>query len=85
MDSIATSVRINGDAKRILDQLSERTLQSRAQVIELALRQLEEHLFWSEVHAAYAIPEAPELRAERKLWDQTTADGFAPRRKSRRK
>ena len=77
MENVATSVRIKGDAIGVLAELSEKLGQSKAQVIELALKQLEERMFWDEVKDSFeklaADPEKmAEYRAEAELWEAGT-------------
>lgn len=81
MSDVATSVRVNRDAFETLERLSARTKQAKAEIIELALRELEDRMFWQEVHDAYAQPESEEMKEERKRWDRTTGDGLARKRK----
>lgn len=81
MRNIATSVRVNRDAHVLLEELCSKTKQSKAEVIELALRELGERMFWQEVQDAFAKPESDEMRAERALWDLTASDGFGKKRK----
>ena len=81
MENIATSVRIAGDAIGVLSTLAEKLGQSKAQVIETALKQMEERIFWDEVGEAFekiaADPaESARQRAEVELWDQGTARDF---------
>jgi predicted transcriptional regulator len=77
MGNVATSVRVNGDAHAALERISASTKQSKSEIIEQALRELEERMFWQEVHDAYAKPESAEMKAERKLWDKTVGDGMS--------
>ena len=77
MENVATSVRIPGDAISVLTELSEKLGKSKAQVIELALRQLEERMFWDEVRDSFEkIAADPEklaaYRAEAELWEAGT-------------
>ncbi len=81
MANVATSVRIAGDAISILSTLSTKLGQSKAQVIEIALKELEERIFWSEVSDAFdriaADPHESALqRAEIELWDKGTAGDY---------
>jgi len=78
---MAISVRIAGDAIAVLAKLSERLGQSKAQVIEIALKQMEERLFWQEVRESFErIAEDPLERerqlAEVRIWDRGTARDF---------
>ena len=78
MENIATSVRIAGDAIRVLSNLSAKLGQPKAQVSEQALKALDERLFWEEVTASFArIAADPEesarQQAEVALWEQGTA------------
>jgi Arc/MetJ-type ribon-helix-helix transcriptional regulator len=81
MRNVATSVRVNRHAHSLLEDLCSKTKQSKAELIERALRDLEERMFWQEVHDAFAKPETSEMRAERALWDRTASDGFGKKRK----
>ena len=81
MENIATSVRIAGDAIHVLSKLSDKLGQSKSQVIETALKQMEERMFWEEVrHAFDRIAADPEesarQNAEAELWDRGTARDF---------
>ena len=81
MANIATSVRIAGDAIGVLPKLSAKLGQPKAQVIETALKQLEERIFWEEVGEAFeriaADPmESARQKAEIELWDRGTARDF---------
>jgi hypothetical protein len=83
MQNIATSVRITGDANVVATALAEKMGASKAHVIEVALRALEERLFWDDVKAAYAglAEDAPALARYRKEiaeWDETLQDGLSP-------
>jgi predicted transcriptional regulator len=82
MESVATSVRVAGDAIRVLSSLSEKLGQPKAQVIELALKQLEERIFWQEVRDAFEQSasdpsEAAKQKDEMELWDRGTERDFA--------
>jgi hypothetical protein len=77
MVNAASSVRITRRAYDLLDRLSSKLLQAKAQVIEEALQLLEERIFWNEVHDAFAGGESEEMAAERELWDSTSNDGLA--------
>ena len=77
MSKVTSSVRITPRANDLLDRLSAKLLQAKAEVIEEALQLLEEHVFWEEVQDAFASGESEEMRAERALWDSTANDGLA--------
>lgn len=78
MENIATSVRITATANALLSDLAGRTGKSKAQVVEEALRDWEDRMFWADVQHAFAAgPETEELRAERELWECTVLDGLA--------
>lgn len=82
MENVATSVRVAGDAIGVLSRLSQKLGQSKARVIERALKDLEEKLFWQETKDAFAKiaadPEGPaQMRAEMELWERGTARDFA--------
>lgn len=81
MESVATSVRVAGDAIRVLSSLSEKLGQPKAQVIELALKQLEERIFWQEVRdgferASVDSNATAKPKTEAELWDGGTARDF---------
>jgi predicted transcriptional regulator len=77
MENMATSVRITPAASALLSALAGKTGKSKAQIVEEALRDLEDRLFWTDVRQAFAAgPESEELRAETELWESTVADGF---------
>lgn len=83
MPDIASSVRITPHANGMVSDLAERLHTSKAQVIETALRALEEKLFWADVHDAYAAmaddPAAlASYRDEIAEWDSTLSDGLYP-------
>ena len=77
MGKATSSVRITPGANDLLDRLSAKLLQAKAQVIEEALQLLEERIFWGEVQNAFAGGESEEVRVERELWDETANDGLA--------
>jgi len=81
METVATSVRIAGDAIDILSTLTTKLGQSKAQVIEIALKELEERIFWAEVADAFDqiatdSQEAAVQKAEIELWEQGTARDY---------
>jgi hypothetical protein len=81
MESVATRVRVAGDAIRVLSSLSEKLGQPKAQVIELALKQLEERIFWQEVREAFDRAaedprEAPKQKEEAEPWEGATERDF---------
>lgn len=83
MKNIANSVRITGDANVVATALAQRMGASKAHVIEVALRVLEERLFWDDVKTAYAelAGDAAGLaryREEVAAWDETLQDGLRP-------
>jgi hypothetical protein len=84
MENVATSVRITGAANALLTDLAGKTGKSKAQIVEEALRDWEDRMFWAEVQSAFEAPEPEELRKERELWERTTADGLAPTRRVKR-
>lgn len=53
MENIATSVRITRDASGVLSKLAATLGQSKAQIVESALQQMEERVFWAEVQDAF--------------------------------
>jgi predicted DNA-binding protein len=64
------------DANRLLNDLSSKLGRPKAQVVEQALAALEDRLFWTELHEAYAAGESAELKEEREIWDTAVADGL---------
>lgn len=75
---MATSVRIAGDAIDVLSKLSDKLAKPKAQVIERALKEMEERIFWDEVSRAFdriaADPaETAQMRAEAELWENGAA------------
>ncbi len=85
MQNVATSVRIPPAATAILAALSGKLGQSKAQVIEKALKDLHERLFWSDVteafdHSAADAEAQARQRAEFAVWDKTSAADFRDER-----
>ena len=81
MANVAVSVRIPGDASGILSALAVKLGKSKAQVIETALKELEERIFWAEVKGAFdraaADPEeSARQKAEMELWDRVSGHDF---------
>jgi predicted DNA-binding protein len=81
MANAASSVRINEHTLNVLSELSLKLGQPKAQVIEIALKALEEQIFWEEVAESYArIAADPEESARQQreiaLWEQGTARDF---------
>ncbi len=57
--------------------LAAKTGKSKAQIVEEALRNLEDRVFWTEVQQSFASgPESDALRAETELWASSVPDGF---------
>ncbi len=81
MAYVATSVRINGDAADALLGLAAKLGQPKAKVIELALRELSDKIFWQDVQNAFeataADPgEIAHQKAEIQLWDRASDADF---------
>ncbi|HXJ39883.1 MAG TPA: ribbon-helix-helix domain-containing protein [Bryobacteraceae bacterium] len=81
MENAATSVRIPGDAVDILSGLAAKLGQSKAQVIERALKELEASIFWEETRQAFERiaddpTESARQQPEMALWDRGTASDF---------
>lgn len=74
MENVARSVRITTDADTLLTALAAKTGKPKAQIVQEALRDLEDRIFWSEVQAAFES--GTETAAETALWDTTVPDGF---------
>jgi hypothetical protein len=49
---------------------------AKTQIVEGALEQSGDKVFWAEVQSAFAEPEPDDLRVERELWDRTVGDGL---------
>lgn len=75
MEHIAKSVRITEDADALLSSLATKTGKPKAQVVQEALRVLEDRIFWTEVQTAFSGDQS-EAAAETALWDATVGDGF---------
>jgi predicted transcriptional regulator len=80
MLNVASNIRITPDANRLLTGLAQRLSRPKAQVIELALRQLDDRFLWADVQKAFSEEETPEMIAEREIWDRTSSDGIAAER-----
>jgi predicted DNA-binding protein len=81
MITVATSVRITSDAMARLSKLSAKLGQPKAQVIQRALQEMEERVFWAEVQEAFALeandPEAlARARAEIASWERASEADF---------
>jgi predicted DNA-binding protein len=74
MENIARSVRITADADSLLTTLAGKTGKPKAQIVQEALKVLEDRIFWSEVQTAFES--GSEAASETELWDTTVADGF---------
>jgi len=80
MAKVISSVRITPLANQRLSRLAARLKQPKAQVIEAALKALEERIFWRSVQESFAQGESIEMRLERELWDSTVSDGLTGER-----
>jgi predicted transcriptional regulator len=81
MRNVATSVRIPEHANSILSGLATKLGQSKAQVVEIALRELEERIFWADVRDAFeraaADPEeAARQKGEIAVWERVSETDF---------
>ena len=81
MSNIATSVRINEDAMDVLSHLATKLGKPKAQVIELALKELEEKTFWADVHRAFEessaeAAQSAEQNTEIALWERVSETDF---------
>lgn len=67
-------VTVAGDAIRLMSDLSEKLGLSKSQVLELALAQLEERIFWKDVRDAFerSAADAQESRSLNEVWAQGT-------------
>jgi predicted DNA-binding protein len=70
METMATNVRITATANALLSALASKTGKPKAQIVEEALRDWEDRMFWAEVQEAFATPESDDLRSERELWER---------------
>jgi predicted DNA-binding protein len=81
VETIAQSVRIAGDAIAVLAELSDKLGQSKAKVIETALQEMEERIFWEEVRESFERiaqdpVESARQKAEFDLWDAGTSRDY---------
>jgi hypothetical protein len=79
----STMVRVRGKTRDLLRQLAKKTNSSMQDVVDKAAEALRKQLLWADVNAAFAaMRNDPEVWAheleERRLWDQTLADGLDP-------
>lgn len=77
----APIVPISDATNRLLQELSARTGQTAAEVVDRALTVYHRQVFFDQLNAGYAVlradPEASaELDAERRAWDATLMDGL---------
>jgi hypothetical protein len=80
MRDMAKSVRITADADCILELLTAKLRQPKAQVLEKALKELEERIFWSETAEAFATAgkqEPSQGANDTELWDRGTTRDFS--------
>lgn len=82
MQNAATSVRIPSDAIDTLSALSSKLGKSKAQVVEVALKHLEEKVFWDEVRDAFersaANPaESARQKTEIALWEAASGQDLS--------
>jgi predicted transcriptional regulator len=77
METVPTSVRISCDAIETLSKLASKLGQSEAQVLESALQEMDERIFWSEVQEAFSreAGDADGL-VERSVWEQASEADF---------
>jgi predicted transcriptional regulator len=78
---VSLTIRVNRSTHDLLRKLAERESKPMSQIVEEAVRDLEERRFWAEYHAAYAaLAAAPDAWAdfhnERSAWDGTLTDGL---------
>ena len=81
MPNIASSVRINDDAMDVLSVLAAKLGRPKAQVVEIALRELEEKTFWAEVREAFEQTatdpaESAKQEAEIAHWQRASETDF---------
>jgi hypothetical protein len=81
MENVATSVRITGDASAVLADLSAKLGQPKAQIVERALRELEEKVFWSAVQSAFEGNASDDgdlarRKTEIELWQRAESEDF---------
>ena len=85
MPNVAASVRINEDAMDVLSHLALKLGRPKAQVIELALKELEEKSFWADVHRAFEASAADPAESARQqtelaLWEKASQADFRDER-----
>ena len=77
----ATSVRIDRGTADTLSDLAAKLGLPKARVIELALRELSDKVFWSDVQRAFEVAaadakETARQKAEIRLWERVSAADF---------
>jgi predicted transcriptional regulator len=72
MENVASSVRISADAVHTLAKLAAKLGQPKARIIQRALQELEERVFWSEVQEAFARDAEGVTQAEFAEWEKAS-------------
>jgi predicted DNA-binding protein len=75
------TIRVSRSTHGRLRELADRTGETIADIVDLAVRNYQKERFWADYHAAYAAIQADpsasaELQAEVDAWDSTLADGL---------
>ena len=81
METTATSVLIAGDSFRVLTDLAAKLGQSEARVIEIALKDFDERMFWREADEAFQRTaddpvENGRRKVEIRMWEEGTAGDY---------
>jgi predicted transcriptional regulator len=75
------TVRVSRSTHGRLRELAERTGETMADIVDLAVRNYQRERFWADYHAAHAAIQADpsawaDLQDEVESWDSTLADGL---------
>jgi predicted transcriptional regulator len=79
----STTIRIGADLHSELKEIAKKMKTSMQVVIERAIRDYQDKLYWQDMDAAYKkLREDPkaleEMKNEQNLWETTVDDGFSP-------
>jgi predicted transcriptional regulator len=75
------TIRVSRSTHGRLRELADRTGETMADIVDLAVRQYQRERFWADYHAAHAAIQADpsawaDLQDEVESWDSTSADGL---------
>ena len=81
MASESLTIRVSRSTHGLLRELSERTGETMAEIVDRSVREFQRQRFWEDYHAAYAAIQADpspqaDLECEIELWDLVSADGL---------